>query len=1165
MMDHHREGRWPMRSSDYSQEEGSSLGSGHQQGHHHRDQGYQHPSYVREGVQSRRWAPLSTSRMSEEEKNNQTYKRVRGILNKLTPEKFDKLSSDLIMMRLNSPPILKGVILLIHDKALEEPKYSSMYAQLCKKLSREIPAIQQEPSSSKTSFQPQSSSGTASPGPASDNMFCKFLLIRCQEEFDNRLKASERFKDIVAERQQRQQTSPSKASDSNGNTSSPSSSSKKSSSMTASSRLSEEEEEQRNIAKSKMLGNIKFIAELGRHGLIPEGIIHKCIVQLLSRRSSEPIASKSDDLECLCQIMKTVGRQLDSNDKARKLCDQYFQQIKVYSTNTELPSRIRFMLQDVIELRDNQWLPRRVQKDLGPRTINQVREEAARDLGIPNPLYYDLSVSGTALQLQGVFGNNHGPGLATLPGSMGPFGSLPHSLGRTGPPLPLYGHPALALVGSHGQRALDDMGYYANSHSNVPFLSGPPTDQGFLDRGGNNRSSRGSGDGKHHQDNREPQHIRGHMPYRGSSSQDDPRNSDQSKQQQHPDNKPRSQRPEHQQPRQIPIQSREQQSRQPRDQGYSSSVQRRDFEGRGDTRGRNNNLTCLGGPGSGPGMIPPPRLQNRPPMMQQQQPYQQQYPQQQQQHHDRQHDRHEGRSQQQPYQQHPSRGGPGSMTGPRAPVSHSVVSNSQHQRNTPQHIMNAHNFPFPSSSLKQDISLRPAENSMVVLRPTTHFAPKAGSLSDTASQLQKQPQQQPQPQKKVQTEEKKSLQVNQKEVFLKKVESILDEMTKPADAVNEDDVVVEESVKEKNTTSKSSPSIDDITLKMKQLKIPSNYCADTVEVVIRSTLNKTDKDRQNASDLLIKLKKEGVGITNSVFITAVKRLLSNLKSLEVDDPLVKTHLSEFVARAVSPDILSLTDSLEVVHSHYPMFLLILQQLSHLKGKEWLSSSIESHKINLMSILPEVDRNKEQLCDILENRGLSFLMPLLRIESDLKTLLVKEETSSPATILKWIKDNVDPSLVSTKGFVIMLFSCIFEVIVKKSDHSLEGSSAEQDKKQAEVEKEAIKSFSKLLKAFVFDKPSLQLTALYALQTLCHQLKFPKGMLLRWFNCLYDLEVIDDEVFLTWKEDINDDFPGKGQALFQVNTWLIWLEEEEAEDSDEEDQEHEDNNGIDHNDN
>ena len=33
--------------------------------------------------------------------------------------------------------------------------------------------------------------------------------------------------------------------------------------------------------------------------------------------------------------------------------DAYFDRIKKYQLNSELPSRIRFMLQDVVELRDN--------------------------------------------------------------------------------------------------------------------------------------------------------------------------------------------------------------------------------------------------------------------------------------------------------------------------------------------------------------------------------------------------------------------------------------------------------------------------------------------------------------------------------------------------------------------------------------------------------------------------------------------------------------------------------------------------------------------------------------------------------------------------------------------------------------------------------------------
>lgn len=68
--------------------------------------------------------------------------------------------------------------------------------------------------------------------------FCRLLLIKCSNEFENRRRATEQF---------------------------------------GHGPLSEEEEEARAVAKAKMLGNIKFICELGRQMLVHENILHTCI------------------------------------------------------------------------------------------------------------------------------------------------------------------------------------------------------------------------------------------------------------------------------------------------------------------------------------------------------------------------------------------------------------------------------------------------------------------------------------------------------------------------------------------------------------------------------------------------------------------------------------------------------------------------------------------------------------------------------------------------------------------------------------------------------------------------------------------------------------------------------------------------------------------------
>ena len=56
------------------------------------------------------------------------FRRCRALLNKLTPEKFDKLADDLASSSfgIDSPHLLRGVILLIFDKALAEPNYCSL-------------------------------------------------------------------------------------------------------------------------------------------------------------------------------------------------------------------------------------------------------------------------------------------------------------------------------------------------------------------------------------------------------------------------------------------------------------------------------------------------------------------------------------------------------------------------------------------------------------------------------------------------------------------------------------------------------------------------------------------------------------------------------------------------------------------------------------------------------------------------------------------------------------------------------------------------------------------------------------------------------------------------------------------------------------------------------
>lgn len=62
----------------------------------------------------------------------------------------------------------------------------------------------------------------------------------------------------------------------------------------------------------------------------------------------------------------------------QSLMDQYFGRMKSLTNNKELPARIRFLLQNTIELRENNWVPRKAYVDNGPKTICQVRQDAVK-------------------------------------------------------------------------------------------------------------------------------------------------------------------------------------------------------------------------------------------------------------------------------------------------------------------------------------------------------------------------------------------------------------------------------------------------------------------------------------------------------------------------------------------------------------------------------------------------------------------------------------------------------------------------------------------------------------------------------------------------------------------------------------------------------------------
>lgn len=856
----------------------------------------------------RRWIPPSSLRrdaLTPDNKYDLTFRKVRGILNKLTPEKFHKLSNDILNVGLDSTTILKGVILLIFEKALDEPKYCSMYAQLCKRLSEEAP-----------NFDPPD-------GPCTFN---RLLLSKCQDEFERRRRASEAWD------------------------------------VSEGAVLSPEQEEERAVARRKMVGNLRFIGELGKLEIIHESILHRCMQQLLEKRRRRQMVDLAEDLECLCQIMRTCGKVLDK-PKAKNLMDQYFERMYQLSSNQELFSRIRFMLQDVLDLRAANWVPRKVAQVDGPRTIRQVREEAAHDLGvyIPPP-------------------SSHGP-----PRSSGPIS-------------PLAGVSSFFPQPGCNRTGMEDvfMGGAVTLGTGPGVISSQPEKYGFDTNGSYRpRQQQGSFNQNKHFNN---QNF-----------------------------------------------NRQQQNNQFNQQQNYSNIANKDL---------------------------PPRFKK----------------------------------------------------------------------------MFSHNSGGGSGNGDGEVSLRPAATSMLLKPKTPGVLPQSAlGQQQNADQLRTNLPLAPQPQPPNQKPNPPL--IKDPPILIRQASTDKQRANKKDKGPSRDEWlrrvknVFEELMKEQN--------IDGGVESYRSVKLPERYTAEATHTIITFLLRQeAESNRELGSRLLERLGADGLLNVDRLF-DGVKQVLSQLDDLVTEIPRVKSHMAGILGLLVSSGTLSLADVAEPLEGgqHFPLFLLTLQTLHKLQGKSTLTQTFNESKVNLLNLLPESDRTKEKLADLLEDRELSFLFPLLRIQSDLWRGLLADPT--PHAFYKYIKDTLDPEHHTAPGFINALMTVLVKHIVQETTLSPDADPTSiPDKLVIEREQELLAKFKPVFQAFLHDHLPLQVTAIYALQVFTYTNNFPKGMLLRWFVNLYDLEIIEEDAFLTWKEDLSQDYPGKGKALFQVNQWLTWLQETEEDEEEEE---------------
>jgi translation initiation factor 4G len=201
---------------------------------------------------------------------------------------------------------LTGAIELIVKKAQDEPHFAAMYAALCLKLSRTPMEFEEE---------------------GKKKIFKKMLLTQCQKEFetDTNYKMEKAIEGVEDE---------------------------------------EERQLKKSIVKKHYLGHMRFIGELYKGDLISIKIMLMVLPQLLEGNGENGEVDE-EKVECFAKLMAVIGLILEqqsvrlrdigksgSFDKLKEFWD-IVENFAGESKGGTVSNRIKFMLQDLLEMRDN--------------------------------------------------------------------------------------------------------------------------------------------------------------------------------------------------------------------------------------------------------------------------------------------------------------------------------------------------------------------------------------------------------------------------------------------------------------------------------------------------------------------------------------------------------------------------------------------------------------------------------------------------------------------------------------------------------------------------------------------------------------------------------------------------------------------------------------------
>ncbi|KAG1110455.1 hypothetical protein G6F42_015328 [Rhizopus arrhizus] len=263
-------------------------------------------------------------------------RKIKGLLNKLTLERFDSISDQIWEYAKQSEKedngqSLRTVIQLIFDKACDEPNFASMWAQLCRKM---YDVISLDSNIKDVNILDKNKEPVA--GGA---LYRKYLLNRCQQEFEKGWKSDlPKLDESSAEV------------------------------------MMTDEYYAAAKAKRQGLGLVQFIGELFKRQMLTDRVMTECLMRLCA----DPSQPEDEETETMCKMLTTMGKAFDSSGRKNKeWLDIYFERMNEMYRSTTLSSRVKFMILDVFDLRKSKWTLKRGNQP-APTTIAQIHEQAKK-------------------------------------------------------------------------------------------------------------------------------------------------------------------------------------------------------------------------------------------------------------------------------------------------------------------------------------------------------------------------------------------------------------------------------------------------------------------------------------------------------------------------------------------------------------------------------------------------------------------------------------------------------------------------------------------------------------------------------------------------------------------------------------------------------------------